>query len=82
MRVNHVPKETEMFTFCISVLCHLISKIHSNPKTDDSYSAWKASLHPSLQMEHAVWECTEESFSDWPAQHTHPWEIKFRNVSP
>lgn len=54
-----------MFTFCISVLCHLISKIHSNPKTDDSYSTWKAFLHPSLQMEHVVCECTEDSFSDW-----------------
>lgn len=82
MRVNPVLKETEMFTSCISVLCPLISKIHSNPKTDDSYSTWKASLHPSLQMEHVVRECTEDSFSDWWAQYTHPWETEFTSVSP
>lgn len=82
MRVSRVLKETEMFTFCISVLCPLISKIHNNPKTDDSYSTWKASLHPSLQMEHVVCECIEESFSDWQARCTHPWETEFSNVSP
>lgn len=79
MRVNRVLKETEMFTFCISVLCPLISKIHSNPKTDDPYRTW---IHPSLQMEPVVCECTEESFIAWRAQYTHPWETEFSNVSP
>lgn len=82
MRVNRVLTETEVFTFCISVLCPLISKIHRNPKTDDSFSTWKASLHPSLRMEHVVCECREESFSGWRAQYTHPWEMEFSNVSP
>lgn len=77
---NHALKETAMLTLAFSVLYPLISKIHRNPRTDDAYSAWKASLHPSLQMEHVV--STEEGFNDWWGQYTHPWETEITDVSP
>lgn len=82
MKVNGALKETAMLTLYFSVLYPLISKIHRNPKTDDSYSAWKASLHPSLQMERVVCKCTEEGFDDWRGQYMRSWEMEITDVSP
>lgn len=61
MKVNCALKKTAMLTLYFSVLYPLISKIHRNPKTDGSCSTRKASLHPSLQMEHRVCKCTRRA---------------------
>jgi len=71
-----------MLTLYFSVLHPLISTIHRNPKTDDSYSTWKASLHPSLQMERVVCKCTEEGFGDWRGRYMCSWETEITDVSP